>query len=135
VLAWAYLEQGQVAQAADTIAQALTRARREQMRLVLAEALRVRALLALRQEQWEEAARSITEGLAMARAMPYPYGEARLLRVDGALHARQGAPAAARGRLEAAHAIFQRLGVRGEAVWVEQELTALLSYPSQAGAH
>ena len=135
VLAWAYLEQGQVAQAADSIEQALTRARREQMRLVLAEALRVQTMVELRREQWEEAAHSVAEGQALACAMPYPYAEARLLHVEGTLHARQGAPEAAQERLEAAHAIFQHLGARDEAARAEHDMAALLSCSSPAAPH
>jgi hypothetical protein len=50
------------------------------------------------------------EGLTLARAMPYPYGEARLLRLDGLLQLQRAKPEAARERLEAARAIFARLG-------------------------
>src|SRR5205823_9008366 len=59
VLAWAYLEQGQGERAAETVERALARAQREEMRLVLVEALRVQALVALRQEHWDEATRSL----------------------------------------------------------------------------
>ena len=41
-------------------------------RLILAALLRVRVLLALRQEHGDEAAQVIAEGLALARGMPYP---------------------------------------------------------------
>ena len=47
------------------------------MRPVLAEGLRVRALIGLRREQWDAAARDLNEGLALARETPYPYAEAR----------------------------------------------------------
>ncbi len=83
VLAWAHLELDQMDLAADTVNQALVRARPEEMRLVLVEALRVRAMIALRQEQWDEAASSLEEGLALARSMPYPYAKARLLALRG----------------------------------------------------
>jgi len=95
VLAWAQLELGAVDEAAATVEQALRRARPEEMHLVVVEALRVQALVLLRREQWDEAARSLAEGLALARAMPYPYAEARLLHLDGTLRAQQGEGAAA----------------------------------------
>jgi hypothetical protein len=62
------------------------------MRLVLVEALRVQALIALRRERWEEAARSLEEGLDVARAMPSASAEARLREVWADLPAgwRQG---------------------------------------------
>jgi len=125
VLAWAQLELGQLDQATDAVEQALKRARPEEMRLVLVEALRVKALIALRRGEWDEAARSLEEGLALARAMPYPYAEARLLQVDGALHAQQGEPPAARERLEAARVLFARLGARMDIARVERALGAL----------
>jgi tetratricopeptide (TPR) repeat protein/transcriptional regulator with XRE-family HTH domain len=130
VLAWAQLELGQVEQAAATVAQALARARPEEMRLVLVEALRVQALIALRRGQGDEAARSLEEGLALARAMPYPYAEARLLRLDAEVRARLGEPAAARERLEAARAIFARLGARRDAEQVEQAVASLPQHPA-----
>ncbi len=144
ILAWAYLEQGRLDEAATTVEWALARARPEQMRLVLVEALRVQALVALRQGRRldrdslqaaggqsprVEAARSLAEGLALARAMPYPYAEARLLHVAGALHAQQGEPEVARERWEAAQAIFHRLEARRDAAQVDEAL-ASLSHPT-----
>jgi tetratricopeptide (TPR) repeat protein len=125
VLAWAQLEQGQVEQATATVEQALARARREDMRLVLVEALRVQALITLRQERWEEATRSLEEGVALARSMPYPYAEARLLHVYGRLHLQKGEPEAARERLAAAQALFGRLGAHADLDLTELALTTL----------
>ncbi len=133
-LAWAYLELDRVEQAAATVGQAIARARRGDMRLVLVEALRVRALLALRQEQWDVATRSLEEGVALARSIPFPYAEARLLLVDGVLHAQQGGPQAARARLEAARFLFARLGAHADAARTAQALRALPGAPSSAVA-
>jgi len=83
VLGWAHLELGDVNQAAREVARALARARPEGMRLVIVEALRVQAMVALRQERWEEAERCLEEGITLARAMPYPAAEARLLHLQG----------------------------------------------------
>ena len=125
MLAWAQLELGEVEQAAQTVEQALTRARREEMQLVLVEALRVRALIALRQERWPEATRSLEEGVVLARAMPHPYAEGRLLHVYGLLHAQQGVSEAAGELLAAALALFWRLGASQDVAQVEQALAAL----------
>jgi hypothetical protein len=57
--------------------------------------------------------------------MPYPYGEARALRVHGYLHRQKGEPQQARERLEAALAIFRRLGARKDIEQTEQMLAAL----------
>ncbi len=124
-LAWVHLEWGQVDEAAEAVEQALRRARSEEMHLVLVEALRVRALVALRREQWDEAARSLEEGLALARAMSYPYAEARLLLVYGEVHGQKRELAAARARLEAAQVLFARLGARMDSERVERALGTL----------
>jgi tetratricopeptide (TPR) repeat protein len=113
VLAWAYLELGDTEQAAQVIARALTRA--SGYRLTLAGALRVQGLVALRQGHYHSASHALEEGLALARAMPYPHGEGRLLEVCGELHVRQGDTEAARERFIAALAIFRRLGARKDA--------------------
>ncbi|HVA88841.1 MAG TPA: AAA family ATPase [Chloroflexota bacterium] len=82
VLALAYLELGDADQAAGEVARAMERARPEGMRLVMVEALRVQAMIALRQERWGEAERCLEEGITLARAMPYPAAEARLLQLE-----------------------------------------------------
>jgi tetratricopeptide (TPR) repeat protein/transcriptional regulator with XRE-family HTH domain len=121
-LAWAHLELGEVAEAEEVVGQAIRRARAEPNRLALVEALRVQAMVATRQEEWEQAERSLEEGLAGARSLPYPYGEARLLHVHGQMHARKGEPTRARERLEAALAIFRRLGACKDAERAEQAI-------------
>ena len=125
VLAWAQLELDQREAAAGTVEQALARARPEAMRLVLVEALRVQALVAVRRGQWDEAARSLDEGLALARAMPYPYAETRLLHVYGQLHAGMGEPAPARERLEAALTLSRRIGARRDTTQLERAVESL----------
>jgi len=69
----------------------------------------------------------LEEGLTLAHSMPYPYAEAHLLHVYGAMHAQRGEPEPARERLEAALAIFRRLGARKDAERVEQALADLQS--------
>jgi tetratricopeptide (TPR) repeat protein/transcriptional regulator with XRE-family HTH domain len=134
VLAWAQLELGQVDDATVTVEQAVVRARREEMQLVLVEALRVQALIAIHRERWIDAECSLAEGLALARAMLYPYAEARLLQVCGRLHSQKGEPEVARERLEAALATFRRLGVRMEVDLTERDLTRLPGAPPPAAA-
>ena len=109
-VAWAQMEQDQLDAAAATVEQALAQARQGEMRLVLVEALRVQALIAVRQEQGDAATRSLEEGVAVARAMPYPYAEARLLFIDGLRHAQAARPKLAHERFAAALVIFQQLG-------------------------
>jgi len=72
VLAWAQLDLGRVEHATALIEQALLRTRREGLRLILVEALRVRARIALRAGRWSDAACSLEEGVAAAREIAYP---------------------------------------------------------------
>jgi transposase len=134
VLAWAELELGRPAEAGEIVERALARARPEGMRLALVEALRVRAVVALRQERWDEAAASVEEGLALARAMPHPYAEARLLYLSAALHRARGEWDRAQERFSAALALFRQLGASGDAAQVERDLAApLQNQPAATG--
>jgi tetratricopeptide (TPR) repeat protein len=76
-------------------AQAVDRTRGQQP-LYLVEALRVQGMVLARKGQPEEADRAFQEGLELARSLPYPYAEARILEQMG--------------RGEEALMIFQRLG-------------------------
>ena len=110
--------------ASEVVARAIRQAQAQNARRSLADALWVQARVALRQERWAEARHAPEEALALARSMPYPYGEARLLHVYGAMHAQKGEQEPARQRLEAAVAIFQRLGACKDAERTERALTA-----------
>jgi tetratricopeptide (TPR) repeat protein len=129
VLAWAHLELGDVEQAVQVVGEALRRARSEELRLVLVEALRVQAMLEVRLEQWEEAERALNEGISLARSMPYPYAEARLLHLYGRRHAHPANAETAREHLTAALAVFQRLGAHKDIERVEQDLARLHEQP------
>jgi tetratricopeptide (TPR) repeat protein len=122
LLAWAHLELGENEAAQEVIATATRRLHADDDRLGLVDALRVQAMVLARCGRGVEAVASLEEGLALAGAMPSPYAEARLLHLYGQMHAQQQEPAPARERLEAALAIFRRLGARRDAQCVEQEL-------------
>jgi tetratricopeptide (TPR) repeat protein/transcriptional regulator with XRE-family HTH domain len=111
-LAWAYLELEDVARAQEVLEPTLVRLRAEQLRVALVHALGVQARLAMRQERWPEALGALDEGVSLARAIRYPYGEARHLHLMGLLHATRGQPGSARAHLREAHALFARLGAR-----------------------
>jgi hypothetical protein len=100
------------------------------------DALCVQAMVLVRQGHWAAAADALAEGLALARApgFPYPSYEAAFLHVWGQLHLHRGEPAAARERLEAARAIFQRLGARPFVARVEQDLATLAAEVPARGA-
>jgi tetratricopeptide (TPR) repeat protein len=134
MLAWAALALGEIALAADLVAQAITRLRAEHNRLHLVDALRIKTLVATARERWDEAERSLTEALTLARQMRYPYAEARLLYVCGLLQVRKGknvregvfaGTREAQEQLEAALAIFRRLGARKDVERTEQSLTTI----------
>jgi hypothetical protein len=101
LLAWASLDLGDAAGAEALVAMSIRRAREEGHRLALARALRVQALVAIRQGCWAEAHDVLEEGLSLTRSMPYPYAEASLLHAYGQLHAQKGEPVPAQERLEA----------------------------------
>jgi tetratricopeptide (TPR) repeat protein len=109
-LAWAALERNWQLDADEIIAQASTQAAVEQMRLALLDALRVRALAEMRQGRWHEAEDALAEALALCRAMPHPWAEAKVLYSFGQMHAAKGEPDLARERFERALAICARLG-------------------------
>jgi hypothetical protein len=124
-LAWALLETGDAEQAARTIAGASEHLRSQQNRLHLVDALWVQALVALRQGESRAAKQALEEGLRMARGLPYPQGEGRLLQVYGQLYLASDESAAARGRLNEAAAIFRRLGARTDTERTERLLATL----------
>jgi ATP/maltotriose-dependent transcriptional regulator MalT len=109
-LAWARLAAGDEDAAEALLDDAIARAASEDMRLALADTLRVRALLRVRQRRWDEAQVALEETLALCRPMPYPYAEAKALFVYGRLHATKGEPGLAREQYEQALAICERLG-------------------------
>ena len=63
--------------------------------------------------------------ISLARLMPFPYAEARTLQVYGLMYCQKGESQAARERLEAALAIFRRLGARKDVEHTEQLLAKL----------
>jgi len=116
---------GDLAAAREIVDQAVAHARAERDRIALVDGLRVRAMVAGRQGRWDVAVADLEEGLALARGMPYPHAEARLLHVHGGTLAGKGEPGPARERLEAALATFRRLGARRDAEETEATLATL----------
>jgi tetratricopeptide (TPR) repeat protein len=109
-LAQAYLRMGELERAGSLLADALEQIRALGHRIALVEVLIVQAAVLIRRQRWDDAEDSIVEGLELARGMPYPFAEARLLEEHGALLAATGrfsGPA----RKQAA-AIYNRLGAR-----------------------
>jgi tetratricopeptide (TPR) repeat protein len=122
-LAWTYLELGDLGRADAHIELALGRARAASDGRTLPDLLRVLALVRVQQGRWAEATAALEEGLTLAWNTPYPYAEGRLLHDFGVLHLKRGQTEQARQRLEAALAIFRRLGARKHIERAEQLLT------------
>ncbi len=110
VLAWAELELGHHAEATERLEAAIELATARRWHLWLVDALRVKGLLAVRQQRWEDARAGLDETITMCRSMSYPWAEAKALYVYGQLHAAKGEPEQAREKYEAALAICDRLG-------------------------
>jgi tetratricopeptide (TPR) repeat protein len=109
-LAHAYLELGREVEAESVVGRALERAASMNHRLVLVDALRVQALLAMRRRAWGKAEAALEESLELARTLPYPYAEAKALHAYGALDTARGESALAREQYALALAIYDHLG-------------------------
>lgn len=122
MLAWAYLNHGEVERAEELAMRAVDRAREQGEQLVMVDALRVQGMVLARQRQWEQAVGIFEEGAALSRSLPYPYAEARILHELGVLEREQGNLARAQERLEEAIAIFQRLGAKKDIEQLDRAL-------------
>ncbi|MBV9281246.1 MAG: hypothetical protein JOZ41_14295, partial [Chloroflexi bacterium] len=111
-LAWAYLESGNETEADATIQRAAALARAGHRRFDLCESLIVQGRVYLGQNRVQEVEPVLSEALSLARTMPYPYAEARVLiecaRRAGALGDRDQE----RIHTDLAHGILRRLGAR-----------------------
>jgi hypothetical protein len=126
-LAWARLELREASEAAELIRQSVGYTREAGELFLLADILWLQARVATQQGRSDETARAVEEGLALTRSLPYPYMEARTLQACGLLHRHRGESPQTREKLEAALAIFRRLGARKDSECVEQALAALLA--------
>lgn len=112
IFAWALLEAGATGEAADAATRAVRRTHlREPLNLV--DALRVQGMALRQHGRDEEATAVLEEGLALARELPYPYAEARILEQME--------------QTGEALAIFRRLGAKKD---VERIETALARNPT-----
>ncbi len=125
LFAWTHLELGEDAQAQALAAQSISRAAAEHNRLVMIEALRVGAMVAIRQGRWQDAETSLNESLSLSQTMQCPYHEARVRYVFGLLGVAQSNVDQATGQLLAARVILRRLGERLYGEYVERALAGL----------
>ncbi len=85
-------------------------------------ALEVHGMVLARDGHNDLARAAYQEGLDRARAMPFPYGQARLLHADGLLDRQQQDHAAAHAKFAQALAILERLGADNDAGRVRQAI-------------
>jgi tetratricopeptide (TPR) repeat protein/transcriptional regulator with XRE-family HTH domain len=112
LLAWVYVESGELDRAEQVLTPLLVETRAAQLRLTLYDALPVRGRLAARQGHWREAEEALEAALELARIFPHPYGEAKVLMWYGELLWQRREPERARQQFEASLTILNRLGER-----------------------
>jgi tetratricopeptide (TPR) repeat protein/transcriptional regulator with XRE-family HTH domain len=119
LLAWAYLEMGEIERAASIAAEAIQLLRAMGMRVMLVNALRIQAMVAQRQGDRDTAETTLAEAVSLADAISYPYAKAQALFIWAQL-----APddEASQERLREAHTIFTRLCASGDAARAERAL-------------
>jgi adenylate cyclase len=127
VLAWTQLELGDLPGADDMARQAVERASEHSEQYHAVHALWVQSMVLMGREQWGGAERALDEGLDLARSMPFPYLEARLLHAAARLRLALSEPEGAQERLERAGAIFRRLGARLDAERTDQSLLEVIA--------
>jgi tetratricopeptide (TPR) repeat protein len=124
-LAWFYLEQNNLDEASNVIAQAIARSRAEHCLSNLTECLWMQARIVMRRSCYDEAAEMLHEALMMARSTPYVPGEVRVLRLYAEVHLQQGNWQTAQVQLTEALTLCRRLGADRITTQIEQALTSL----------
>jgi tetratricopeptide (TPR) repeat protein len=109
-LAWAEAEVGEVEQAATTVEDGITAIADAHYELFLPEALRIRALIATKQQRWEAAEVDVVQAIELAQAMPCLWAEAKALYAYGQMHVAKGALEQAREKYREALSICDQLG-------------------------
>ena len=122
VLAEAHLELSDLDRARAYAGCAVDHARRMGAWVQGIRALEVHGMVLARDGHDDLARAAYQEGLDRARAMPFPYGQARLLHADGLLDRQQQDHAAAHAKFAQALAILERLGADNDAGRLRQAI-------------
>jgi len=130
-LAEAHLELSDLDRARTYAGRAVDHARRMGAWLPGIYALEVDGMVLLRDGHHDLARAAYQEGLDRARAMPFPYGQARLLRADGLLDRQQQDHAAAHAKFAEALAILERLGAGKDADQLRRAIARTPGAPQQ----
>jgi len=121
-LAAAYLQLEDLQHARTHAEQAVAEARRTGAWLYGISALEVQGMVRARHGEHDLAQDAYQEGLRRAHAMPFRYGEARLLHAHGLLDRQQGNETAANAKLSAALAIVETLGAERDAIRIREAM-------------
>lgn len=113
-LARTYLECGERSAALTAAETAVSQATAMKDQPELVECLIVQGAVLARSERFDEAQQLLDYALTGARRMPFPLGEALALQEIGLMELSRADAGAARDRLDAALALFQRLGAEFE---------------------
>ena len=122
VLAEAHLELSDLDRARAYAGCAVDHARRMGAWVQGIRALEVHGMVLARDGHHDLARAAYQEGLDRARAMPFPYGQARMLHADGLLDRQQQDHAAAHAKFAQALAILERLGADNDAGRLRQAI-------------
>jgi tetratricopeptide (TPR) repeat protein len=122
ILAWAYLEVGDLPRARTLIDRALVEAESTGTWLLGTLALRLRGLIAARQGNADDADHAYQDALRRARTMPFPYGEQRILHAYALLERQRRNHQAATQHLTHALEIANRIGATKDAQHLRNEL-------------
>jgi tetratricopeptide (TPR) repeat protein len=125
LLAWAHTELGDLTAAETWLESAELISQRRQQRLAEVDVLRVRSHWHAARTEWTAAETAALLSAELARAIPYPYAEAKALAALGSLRIKRGAPEQARENLTAALTILHRLGERLYAAQIEGLLSTV----------
>ena len=115
LVAWAYLDTGDLDQAEQVAEDAIMRIHASGMLVSLPDSLRVRAMVANAKGESEQALCLLDEAISVAERLGFPYAKARALLLAGALAGENGDAEKARDLLRSSLEIFERLGARGGA--------------------
>jgi len=121
----ARLATGDLDGADDVAMKAIAEVTRQRLPVGLVDALRIQGAIAAQRHKWEDAESRLQRAVDLARDITYPWGEARALYEYGLAFAAKGEAHRAREQLEAASAIFQRLGAEPYRVRADQAATEL----------
>lgn len=124
-LAWAHLCLGGLDRSATLVRYALTRAEAQEHRLAQVDALWVHGMILWRQRHIQDACDTLEQAIMLARQMPYPYAEARVLQEQGTAYVLGDTFSDARICFAQAHDIFQKLGAEDALEGKNRLLTSL----------